>query len=282
MPLALGERRSVLPLLSLFLLACGTEVIVYPPGSSGPGGGDGGAGAHGGQEPNGPGGGGEGGGEPACGRTDDRFQMALYAPDGSEWGCSLGSKSHLGGVTADGVVVYSDPATLTIDGCAPAPECNSFLYTTVDIAAANLANPVPPGAYVRIEAAVWTPIEPGGCAHFLTIRNLPALGGEPNPYEGDFVWLAAGDGGLTPPPDLPVDIAAEALGCFPSEVGDDHLLRFSGSGSVLTVPMGEERVGLLIAGHPSYRVRNLRSFDVGSIGDPWNRGWWLVIDDSDF
>jgi hypothetical protein len=249
---------------------CGGKVVVH---SGSP---DGGAGGVGGKTPVADGG---GGAAPECGRTNDRFDMALYGFDASEWGCSLGVKTATGTYVATGMVVFSDVATITVDSCPPSADC-SFSYTTIDVAADGLTNLVPIGALVRVEAKVQGA---PGCEHYLTIENLAAWEGMVSAVAGDHIWLAAGDGGLAGTASFPFDIAAEPLGCYPGEPAEDHLLRWSSSwsssGSELVLAMGEE--GDWHTGGTTYRARNLRAFENGSPGEAANWGWWLTVS-SDF
>lgn len=250
------------------LVACGSEVVVHQAGSSGghDAGGQGGQGAQGGDTPVG----GEAG-APVCGRTDDAFHLAVYPHDESEWGCTLGSKTALGAFATEGIVVYADEATLTIDGCPPNFDCEDLLTTTVDVAAKGLSLAVPLGAFVRVEVAVE---EDEICRHALTIRNLPVWAGLTSFVPGDYLWLAAGDGTLIATQAAALQIAAEPLGCYPDLPKEDHRLRFSSGGDSVTVEMGEEREWAPLE-TPAYRVRNLRSHVTeGALAF----GWWLVAD----
>jgi hypothetical protein len=256
--------------LAASLIACGTEVIVHQAAEGGGGGNVGGQGPGG--DPSG-----GGGDAPECGRTDDRFQMAVYPYDTSEWGCTLGGKTAAGTFFTEGVVVYADEATVTVDGCPPNADCDAFLLTTVDVAAEGLALPVPMGAFVRIEVAVSVS---EGCEHYLTIKNLPEWNGLSSSFATNHLWLAAGDGGLGATETSGLMVVAEALGCYPDSSDEDHRLRFLLGAQSLTLAMGEEE-DWIAQGH-GYRARNLRSFSNGFQDADQAFGWWLATPNVDF
>lgn len=258
------------------LLACGGQIFVHPDGEGGEGG-QGGDGGQGAASPTSNGGGGAG---PACGRSDDRFDMALYAEDSSEWGCTIGPKTAVGSYAIEGAVIYADAVTITVDSCPPNVACDDFTLTTVDFTAPNLVNLVPVGAFVRIEAEV---VAGMSCAHYLTVRNLPEWGGISSPFPSDHIWLAGGDGGLDATPSLPFALSAQSLDCQPEGSGDDYSIRFEAGADLLELRMGEE-TDWLTEQFP-YRARNLRSFESGSLDGGGDWAFWITASpnfDGDF
>jgi hypothetical protein len=203
--------------------------------------------------------------------------MAVYPYDTSEWGCTLGAKTALGTFSTEGMVIYADVATVTVDGCPPNADCDAFLLTTVDVAAEGLALSVPIGAFVRVEVAVSVS---EGCEHYVTIQNLPEWQGLSSPIPGDHLWLAAGDGGLGATPSSGLTVVAEALGCYPDSPDEDHRLRFLLGAQSLTLAMGEQEDW--VAQGDGYRTRNLRSFSNGVQDADQAYGWWLATPNVDF
>ena len=242
------------------------------PGTTGPGtGGQGGTGAGGGGE----------GGDFTCDLVKEGFDMWIFRPDGTEWGCGAGPGADQSDLDLTATVWESSSTTLVLDVCPPAADCDASHFT-VQFDEPPTPVAIPPWTHVRLRARMgfWGPWSV--CEHAISIVNVPVWDGDDNPTAGDDrLWLAAADGTDGTLDGSPFTIERVQLAC---ELEDDGLCGLPGifamrfvpedaPGSAVTVPMGGAESLTL----PELDVvaRNLRSYETGFCDDYWNWGYWV-------
>jgi len=213
-----------------------------------------------------------------CVRTNDSFEMVLETYQYGDFGCSLGTGTLDGAVLVQGVVLEAGAGYLMFDSCPPSADCDDAWVNELSYTADGLDADLPPltGSFVQVEAF----IDDGmGCSQQLLEKNLPEWDNVTNPVlDQSLIFLVGGDGTVDVLDGAGFGISSEALGCYPDELQDDHLLSFdSGVGAPVNLLMGETG-NLEVAPGPGsiqlLSVRNLRSFDPAVPDDYGNWGYW--------
>ena len=218
-----------------------------------------------------------------CGRTDDRFWFKLWASSGEAWGCDFDMDTQLGELSFDAEVSKADGEGLVLNRCPAQMNCPPT-EEVLHLDAPGLRHSIPEGAYVEVRLAV---DRPWACTHRLRIRNLPTLGGQPNPVLGTSVlWMEAADGLAAPFDGGGYDITTTALGCYPNGPScgppeDDYAMTFRSEldpSNTEELQMGTERSWVFDGpmGQEAVNVRNLRSYESGACDDHWNWAFWLT------
>jgi len=207
--------------------------------------------------------------------------MALHTPENEVWSCESFNETKQGALGFDARVIESYEGGVTLDACPPNADCLPWIYK-LQFAAPYLYNVIPLNAFVRVSVAVDVP---WGCAHAVSVVNVPEWGGYPNPVSPDPVlWLAGADGTYAAAPNSPFSVEAQALGCYPNEEPgcgkkEDYVLWFKSpnTSEVLDVHMGQERewVQAGYGGAHVLTVKNLRSYETGWCDDYWNWGYFI-------
>lgn len=221
----------------------------------------------------------------SCPHTTDQFAFSLAGYGGE--GHLLACGAETGRVTFNAVVTGADTATVELGTCPAGVGCRNPM--TLTVLSPDLAVPLVVGAFVQVNAEVFHTGE-GRCAQTLMIRNLPSLGGLPNPITSSpILWLAGADGTLATSPDAPFHVGdAEGCGADSKPGFADDALSFSFAEAALaapatfSLPMGASYVAQVPGADGTAMdvllLRNLRSFHSAgaALDDTRDFAYWIT------